>query len=221
MVSFDSAHRAPSLALGHPVRQAVAQLVSALRREDEDPTRCPVDVEAALLPLVELREALFARGGHRPSRIPGHQMSTVYSDPSLMIQIVGAPRGFRLPPHTHSAWNVLFVAEGEMQFTSYRLTDDRSVDRQSKLEVAQDCVLSGGQAGLVGPPARRHSRARDPVRLPVDDRRHSGTGGLDSTDPRSRRGDVRGDGTGAGPATGQQRLSSGGSISRGTEVRRE
>lgn len=152
MVSFDSAHRAPSLALGHPVRQAVAQLVSALRREDEDPTRCPVDVEAALLPLVELREALFARGGHRPSRIPGHQMSTVYSDPSLMIQIVGAPRGFRLPPHTHSAWNVLFVAEGEMQFTSYRRTDDRSVDRQSKLEVAQDCVLSGGQAGLVGPP---------------------------------------------------------------------
>ena len=70
MVSFDSAHRAPSLALGHPVRQAVAQLVSALRREDEDPTRCPVDVEAALLPLVELREALFARGGHRPVENP-------------------------------------------------------------------------------------------------------------------------------------------------------
>lgn len=152
MSTYADGHVAPALEVGDPVREAVELLVAALRSNDEDPTRCATDVESALAPLTGLREELFACVACRPSKIPGHQMATIYFDPSLMIQIVGAPRGFRLPPHTHSAWNVLFVSDGEMQFTWYRRRDDRSVDGRAELEVGDDRVLHGGQAGIVAPP---------------------------------------------------------------------
>lgn len=152
MNTFDDTHVAPPLELGDPVRAAVEELTGALRRNGEDPTNCAADVLSALEPLVSVREQLFARVAPRPSKNPGHQMSTIYFDPSLMIQIVGAPRGFRLPPHTHSAWNVLYVCEGEMQFTWYKRTDDRGVEGRAQLDVADDRVLHGGEAGIVGSP---------------------------------------------------------------------
>ena len=79
-------------------------------------------------------------------------MSTLYLDPSMMIQIVGAPGGFRLPAHNHAAWNVLFIAEGEMQFRWYRRLDDRSVAGRADLEVAEDRRLHSGDAGIVARP---------------------------------------------------------------------
>lgn len=151
---FDEAHVAPAIAIGEPLRQAVQGLADALTSSGEDPTRCAEEFRAALLPLVERHRELFALATPRPpSRInPEHRMSTVYFDPSMMLQVVGAPRGFRLPPHSHSAWNVLFVCEGSMQFTSYRRSDDRSIAGRADLEVADDRVLGPGDAGIVAPP---------------------------------------------------------------------
>lgn len=154
MLEFDKEHMAPSLAEGEEIRLAVQRLQTALRGAGEDPTRCYDEFAAALTPLSDRRAALFASvEPRRPSEInPDHRMSTVYFDPSLMIQVVGAPKGFRLPPHSHSAWNVLFVCEGEMQFTWYRRLDDRSVPGRADLEIGFTGVVGAGDAGMVAPP---------------------------------------------------------------------
>lgn len=150
--TFDATHVSPLVEVGDPVREAAAAMVSMLRRTGNDPSECPADVLAALDPLRSVRARLFDSAIVRPSENPGHQMSIIYFDPSLMLQIVGAPAGFRLPAHNHSAWNILFVAEGEMQFRWYRRLDDRSVPGRAQLEVADDRRLTPGTAGIVAPP---------------------------------------------------------------------
>jgi hypothetical protein len=151
---FDRDHRAPSLANGDEIRVAVQQLHTALRGANEDPTQCYGDFVAALAPLAERHAELFA--SVEPRRLseinPDHRLSTIYFDPSLMIQIVGAPKGFRLPTHSHSAWNVLYVCEGEMAFTWYRRLDDRSVAGRADLEAQFSGVIRAGDAGMVAPP---------------------------------------------------------------------
>lgn len=154
MPAFDVHHVAPQLSIGDPIRCAVDGLATALRGAGDDPTNCRDDFIAALTPLVDRHGDLFDQATPRaPSKInPEHRMSTVYFDPSIMIQVVGTPCGFRLPAHNHSAWNVLFVCEGEMQFTWYRRLDDLSVPGQAELEVADDRVLRRGDAGMVAQP---------------------------------------------------------------------
>lgn len=152
MPDFDYAHVAPPLDRGAPVRESVSAVQRALGASGEDPSECPDQVIAALKPLIPLREDLYATAQVRPSKNPGHMMSTIYYDPSMMLQIVGAPGGFRLPAHCHSAWNVLFICEGRMDFTWYRRLDDRSVPGRAELKVADDRILGAGDAGMVARP---------------------------------------------------------------------
>lgn len=147
-----SLHLAPTVEVGDPVRDAAARFLDVLRRTGNDPSAAPADAIAALDPLRSTRAEMFDASIVRPSKNPGHQMSILYFDPSLMLQIVGAPQGFRLPAHNHSAWNILFVADGEMQFRWYKRLDDRSVPGRATLEVADDRILRAGDAGIVAPP---------------------------------------------------------------------
>lgn len=152
MAEFDYTHVAPPLERGDAVREAVDALCSALEANGEDPSECPDRVIQALQTLIPLREDLFATAQVRPAKNPGHVMSTLYYDPSMMLQIVGAPGGFRLPAHSHSAWNVLFICEGRMDFTWYRRLDDRSIPGRADLEVADARILGSGDAGIVARP---------------------------------------------------------------------
>lgn len=152
MPEFDYAHVFPPLDRGQPVRETVAALQRALKGNSEDPAECPDQIIAALTPMIPLREELYKTAQVRPSKNPGHMMSTIYYDPSLMLQIVGAPGGFRLPAHCHSAWNVLFICEGRMDFTWYRRLDDRSIPGRADLQVADARILGSGDAGIVARP---------------------------------------------------------------------
>jgi predicted metal-dependent enzyme (double-stranded beta helix superfamily) len=145
-------HNAPPLANGDSVREAAAGFMAVLRANHEDPSNAPSAVEAALSPLRALHGDLFQRSIVRPAKNPGHQMSILYFDPGLMLQIVGAPGGFRLPVHNHSAWNILYVCAGEMQFRWYKRLDDRSVAGRATLQVADDRRLQAGDAGIVARP---------------------------------------------------------------------
>jgi predicted metal-dependent enzyme (double-stranded beta helix superfamily) len=145
-------HNAPPLVQGDPVREAAAGMMAVLRANGEDPSFAPTGVEDALRPLRAIHSDLFHSSIVRPAKNPGHQMSILYFDPGLMMQIVGAPGGFRLPAHNHSAWNILYVCDGEMQFRWYKRLDDRSVAGQAKLQVADDRRLQPGQAGIVARP---------------------------------------------------------------------
>jgi hypothetical protein len=145
-------HIAAPLTNGDPVRAAVAGMMAVLRANNEDPSFAPSAVEDALNPLRALRGELFQTSIVRPAKNPGHQMSILYYDPGLMMQIVGAPGGFRLPAHNHSAWNILYVSDGEMQFRWYKRMDDRSVAGRATLQVADDRRLQPGDAGIVARP---------------------------------------------------------------------
>jgi quercetin dioxygenase-like cupin family protein len=145
-------HIAAPLTNGDPVREAAAGMMAVLRANTEDPSLAPSAVEDALNPLRALRGDLFQNSIVRPAKNPGHQMSILYYDPGLMMQIVGAPGGFRLPAHNHSAWNILYVCDGEMQFRWYKRLDDRSVAGNATLQVADDRRLRPGDAGIVARP---------------------------------------------------------------------
>ena len=152
MSNADLLHVAPNVEVGDPVRQVAANFTALLRRTGNDPSNDHGAAVAALNPLRTMHEHFFDRSIVRPANNPGHQMSILYFDPSLMLQIVGAPRGFRLPAHNHSAWNILFICEGEMQFRWYRRLDDRSIPGHAQLEVADDRILQAGDAGIVARP---------------------------------------------------------------------
>jgi predicted metal-dependent enzyme (double-stranded beta helix superfamily) len=152
MTVLSSEHVAPPVANGGPVREAAANMMTVLRANGEDPSFAPSAVEAALAPLRALHQDLFESSIVRPAKNPGHQMSILYFDPGLMMQIVGAPGGFHLPAHNHSAWNILYVCDGEMQFRWYKRLDDRSVAGHATLQVADDRMLRPDDAGIVARP---------------------------------------------------------------------
>lgn len=116
-----------------------------------DPSRDPVGVATALLPLVSRRGALYDAGLERTTSL-FKESRIIYFDPAVTLYLSLANKGEREPLHNHGIWNILMPCSGSMHFRACQRLDDQSQPGIADLAVVHDRVLGPGDAGIVGTP---------------------------------------------------------------------
>jgi predicted metal-dependent enzyme (double-stranded beta helix superfamily) len=140
-----------------PIRLAADRMTKILQRDEEDPSRRPQDVAAALASMAGgPYDAWFDLCLERDTQLAKSRQ--LYFDPRINFILSHVGTAFREPPHNHWAWNILLIGRGSMHFRWYRRLDDRSEPGKCELELVDDRILGPGDAGIVGaPPHDIHS----------------------------------------------------------------
>lgn len=136
------------------VEQVAHDLLEITRRHDFDPTDARDEITATVQPFVtsadELAE-LFEHGGIETA-MGASTSRLIYYSPELLFMLSKFETDFVLPVHNHEMWNFLFICRGEMHFRWYRRLDDRSIENEAHLEIADDRKVRAGEVGFIAPP---------------------------------------------------------------------